>query len=291
MGEKSAPGGRSVPAGGIDLPDRSPLAEGLRAYRLIAGMWVRSSMTYRASFAVTALGNLVVTGLDLVTILLMFSQVDSLGGWPLPDVVFLYGLSVTAFGVADLAFGSMDVLGTRMRDGSFDMLLVRPAPVLAQVGADHFALRRLGRITQGALVLGWALVSVDVDWTVAKVLLVPVMLVSGAVIFCAVFVAGAAFQFLAQDATEVQNAFTYGGTTLLQYPPTVFGKDFVRGVTFVLPLAFVNWVPASYVLGRPYPLGLPEGAAFAPPLVAAACCALAGLAWRAGLRSYRSTGS
>jgi ABC-2 type transport system permease protein len=273
------------------VDERNALAEGLRAYRLIAGMWVRSSMTYRASFVVTVLGNLLVTGLDFVTILLMFSQVDSLGGWSLPEVVFLYGLSVTSFGIADLVFGSMDVLGARMRDGSFDMLLVRPAPVLAQVGADHFALRRLGRITQGALVLGWGLLTVDVDWTPAKVLLVPVMVVSGAAIFCALFVAGAAFQFLAQDAAEVQNAFTYGGTTLLQYPPSVFGKDFVRGVTFILPLAFVNWVPASYVLGRPYPLGLPEGAAFAPPLVALGCCALAGLAWRAGLRSYRSTGS
>ncbi|WP_107083784.1 ABC transporter permease [Streptomyces viridochromogenes] len=254
-------------------------------------MWIRSSMTYRASFVVTVFGNLLVTGLDFVAILLMFSQVDSLGGWSLPEVAFLYGLSATAFGLADLTFGSMDVLGRRMRDGSFDILLVRPAPVLAQVAADHFALRRLGRITQGVLVLGWGLLTVDVDWTTAKVLLLPVMLVSGGVIFCALFVAGAAFQFLAQDAAEVQNAFTYGGTTLLQYPPTVFGKDFVRGVTFMLPLAFVNWVPAAYVLERPYPLDLPRWTSFASPLVAVACCALAGLAWRAGLRSYRSTGS
>ncbi|KUM68935.1 ABC transporter permease [Streptomyces curacoi] len=254
-------------------------------------MWVRSSMTYRTSFVVTVFGNLLVTGLDFVAILLMFSQVDSLGGWSMPEVALLYGLSATAFGIADLVLGSMDVLGARIRDGSFDTLLVRPAPVLAQIGADRFALRRLGRITQGAVVLGYALVSVDVDWSAQKVLLVPVMLVSGAVIFCSLFVAGAAFQILVQDASEVQNAFTYGGNTLLQYPPSVFGKDLVRGVTFMLPLAFVNWVPAAYVLGRPYPIGLPEWAAFASPLVAAVCCASAGLAWRSGLRSYRSTGS
>ncbi|MFI8169362.1 ABC transporter permease [Streptomyces sp. NPDC085931] len=273
------------------MGERGALSEGVRAYRLIAGMWVRSSMTYRTSFVVTVIGNLAVTGLDFVAILLMFSQVDSLGGWSLPEVALLYGLSVTSFGIADLLLGSMDVLGARMRDGSFDTLLVRPAPVLAQVGADRFALRRLGRITQGAVVLGWALVSVDVDWTAAKVLLVPVMVVSGAAIFSAVFVAGAAFQIFAQDAAEVQNAFTYGGTTLLQYPPGVFGKDLVRGVTFMVPLAFVNWVPASHVLGRPYPVGLPGWTAYASPLVALACGALAGLAWRTGLRSYRSTGS
>ncbi len=62
-------------------------------------------------------------------------------------------------------------------------------------------------------------------------------------------------------------------------------------MTFLVPLAFVNWLPASFVLDRPYPLDLPGWAAFTTPLVAVACGALAGLAWRAGLRSYRSTGS
>ncbi len=273
------------------MAERNRVLEGLRAYRLIAGMWIRSTMAYRLSFAMTAFGGLVVTGLDFVAILLMFSQVDVLGGYTLPEIAFLYGLSATSFGIADLAIGSAGRLGTRVRDGTLDTLLVRPAPVLAQVAADRFALRRIGRISQGALVLGYALVALDVSWTPAKVLLLPVMLVSGGVIFCAVFVAGASFQFVAQDASEVQAAFTYGGQTLLQYPPTVFGKELVRGVTFIFPLAFVNWVPAAYVLGRPYPLGVPRWAAFAPPLVAVACCALAGLAWRAGLRSYRSTGS
>ncbi|KOU71004.1 transporter [Streptomyces sp. MMG1533] len=271
--------------------ERNRVLEGLRAYRLISAMWIRSTLAYRVSFAMTAFGGVLVTGLDFVAILLMFSQVDVLGGYTLPEVAFLYGLSATSFGIADLAIGSAGRLGTRVRDGTLDTLLVRPAPVLAQVAADRFALRRVGRITQGALVLGYALVALDIGWTPVKVLMVPVMLVCGGVIFSAVFVAGAAFQFVAQDASEVQSAFTYGGQTLLQYPPTVFGKELVRGVTFMFPLAFVNWVPAAYVLGRPYPLGLPEWAAFAPPLVAAASCALAGVAWRAGLRSYRSTGS
>ncbi|MGW0299875.1 ABC transporter permease [Streptomyces anthocyanicus] len=270
---------------------RGRVVEGVRAYGLIAGMWIRSTMAYRTSFALTAFGNFAMTALDFVAILLMFSRVDALGGYSLPEVAFLYGLSGVSFGLADLAIGSMERLGRRVRDGTLDTLLVRPAPVLAQVAADRFALRRLGRVVQGLLVLGYALAVVDIDWTAAKVLLLPVALISGAGIFCTVFVAAGAFQFAAQDASEVANAFTYGGTTMLQYPPTVFALDLVRGATFVLPLAFVNWLPASYVLGRPYPLDLPGWVAFTPPLAAAACCALAGLAWRAGLRSYRSTGS
>ncbi|KUN28268.1 transporter [Streptomyces antibioticus] len=269
----------------------SRVLDGVRTYRMISAMWIRSTMAYRASFVMTTLGNFTATAFDFVAILLMFSRVDALGGYALPEIAFLYGLSSVAFGLADLSLGSMERLGRRVRDGTLDTLLVRPAPVLAQMAADQFGLRRLGRVTQGTMVLVYALATVDIDWTPLKLLLMPVMILSGAGIFAAVFVAGAAFQFVAKDASEVQNAFTYGGTTLLQYPPTVFATELVRGVTFVLPLSFVNWLPATYVLGRPIPLGLPDWVAFLSPLVAVACCALAGLAWRAGLRSYRSTGS
>jgi ABC-2 type transport system permease protein len=263
----------------------------VRAYRLVVAMWVRSTMAYRASFVMTALGNLAATALDFVTILLMFGRVHSLGGFTLPEVAFLYGTAGSAFGLADLLLGSMDRLGRRVRDGTLDTLLLRPAPVLAQVAADRFALRRLGRIVQGLAVLGWSLTRVEVHWTLWRVAMVPGMVVCGAVIFCAVFTAGAAFQFLAQDAAEVQNSVTYGGNTMLQYPPGIFARELVRGVTFVVPLAFVNWLPALRVLGEPDPLGLPGWLDFASPLVAALCCALAAVAWRAGLRAYRSTGS
>ncbi|MFK0168375.1 ABC transporter permease [Streptomyces sp. NPDC090306] len=274
-----------------DDAGRGRAGEALRAYLLIAGMWVRSTMAYPASFALTVLVNFASTTLDFVAILLMFSRVGVLGGYTLAEIALLYGLSGVAFGFADLLVGSAERLGRRVRDGTLDTLLVRPVPVLAQIAADRFALRRLGRVVQSGLVLGWSLATLDVHWTPLKVLLLPVAVVSGAGIFCAVFLAGAAFQFVAQDAAEVQNAFTYGGTTLLQYPPTVFAAEVVRGVTYVLPLAFVNWLPALYVLGRPYPLPVPVWAAFCSPAVAVVCCAAAGLAWRVGLRSYRSTGS
>ncbi|ATL28047.1 putative integral membrane transport protein [Streptomyces formicae] len=273
------------------MADLAQVREGLRTYRLISGMWIRSLMAYRVSFAMTALGNFAVTAFDFAAILLMFSQVDRLGGYSLAEIALLYGASGTAFGLSDLAMGSMDRLGKRVRDGTLDTLLVRPAPVIAQVAADRFGLHRIGRVLQGALILTYGLVVLDIGWTPLKVLMIPLMVLSGAAIFASLWVAGAAFQFVAQDAAEVQSAFTYGGNTMLQYPPTLFSKELVRGVTFVLPLAFVNWLPALYVLGRPYPLDLPEWTAFLPPLVAAACLALAGLAWRTGLRSYRSTGS
>ncbi|MET7581843.1 ABC transporter permease [Streptomyces microflavus] len=276
---------------GFAYEERPRLLEGLRAYGLIVAMWVRSTMAYRASFVMTTFGNLAVTAFDFLTIVLMFGHVDALGGYTLPEIALLYGVSATAFGLCDLLLGSMERLGRRVRDGTLDTLLVRPVPVLAQVAADRFALRRIGRVVQGLAVLVYALATLDIAWTPLKVAMLPVMVISGAAVFGAVFVCGAAFQFVAQDASQVQSAFTYGGATLLQYPPTIFAKDLVRGVTFVVPLAFVSWLPTLYVLDREYPLDLPQWVAFLSPVVAVVFGALAGLAWRAALRTYRSTGS
>lgn len=264
---------------------------GLRGYGLIVAMWIRATMTYRTSFLISLFGNGAGSLLDFVAIYIMFRHVNVLGGFTLPEIALLYGSCSASLGLADLLLGNTDRIGVRIRDGSLDTMLVRPVPVLAQVAADRFALRRLGRVVQGLGVLVWAVSVLDVQWTVGRVLLMPVMVVAGAAIFGAVMVAGAAFQFVAGDAAEVQNSFTYGGNTMLQYPPTVFGKELLRGVTFVVPLAFVNWLPALHVLGRPDPLGLPGWLAYVSPLVAALVLVPASWAWRAGLRSYRSTGS
>lgn len=265
--------------------------EALRAYWLIAAMWMRSAMAYRLSFVMMTIGNGASTALDFVGVAIIFGHTRQLGGFDLAQTAFLYGTSGVSIGLADLLLGSMDDLGSRVRDGTLDTMMVRPAPVFAQVAADHFALRRLGRITQAAVVLAWSMTGLHAHWTVVNVALVPLMIVSGAGIFGAVYTLGAAFQFRANDASEIQNSFTYGGNALTQYPPTLFAKDLVRGATFVIPLAFVNWLPALRVLGMPEPLGLPGWVGFLSPLVALAVCALSALAWRAGLRSYRSTGS
>ncbi|WP_375165713.1 ABC transporter permease [Streptomyces sp.] len=298
MAERTAaePVARREGAAGVAGPGRARLVrrggESWRTYRMVAGMWIRSTMTYRSSFALTLFSSFCVTFFDFVVILLMFGHVEGIGGFAFAEVAFLYGTAGTSFGLADLTTGSLQRMGRRVRDGSLDTFLLRPAPLLAQVAADGFALRRLGRLTQGLVVLVWGLLLLDgVTWTPLKVLLVPVTVVCGAVIFMAVMVVGASAQFWIQDAAEVTNSFTYGGNTLLQYPPTIFAQELVRGVVYVVPLAFVSWLPALYVLGRPAPAGVPSWAAFASPAVALVCCGLAGLVWRAGVRSYRSTGS
>ena len=265
--------------------------DGLRAYGLLARTWVRVSMAYRTSFAILTVGQFLVTGLDFVAIVIMFGSIDALGGFSLPEVAFLYGGAGICLGLADLLLGNIERLGTRIRLGTFDALMIRPVPLYAQLCADEFALRRLGRVAQAVLVLGWAVLTLELDWTPSKVLMIGYMVVCGTAIFLALFTLGAAFQFWTQDAAEVANAFTYGGNTLAQYPLTIYPAQLVKALTFLVPIAFVNWYPSLYVLGRPDPFGLPEALQFAAPVTAVVLGLLATAGWRAGVRRYRSTGS
>ena len=267
------------------------LRHDLRAFWLLATMWVRVDMTYRTSFVVMTLASLVVTGIDFAAILVMFGNVDRLGGFGLAQIAFLYGGTSIALGLADLVVGNVERLGARVRTGTFDAMMVRPVGVFVQTCADQFAFRRIGRVVQGLVVFGWSIAALDVHWTLGRLLMLPWIVVFGSLIFTALFVLGGAFQFVSTDGSEVANAFTYGGNALTQDPLTIYPAAAVKALTFLVPVAFVNWYPTLYVLGLPDPFGLPDALRFASPVAAAVLCALAALAWRGGVRRYRSTGS
>jgi ABC-2 type transport system permease protein len=267
----------------------SAVGRAAREYVWIARMWVRSSLAYPVSFWTLTFSSALITLLDFVGLALMFHTIPALGGFDLREIALLYGASGIGIGVGDLVIGSVEQIGVHVRTGSLDTMLTRPVPLLVQVCADRFALRRLGRITQAVVVFGYG--AWWVDWTLPKVALAAVMLLASCAIFFSFFVAFSCVQFWTLDATEFANAFTYGGNTMTQYPMTIFPREVLKGLTFLVPVAFVNWYPCLYLLDRPDPFGMPAWFAALSPAVAVLTLTLAGLAWLAGVRHYTSTGS
>ncbi len=262
----------------------------LRIYRLLIGARVRAQLEYRLSAALQLAGVTILTAIDFVAIAVIFANVPELGGWTVAEVALLYALATIAFAFTDLAIGHLDLFPQMIREGTFDQILVRPLPSLFQVIASDFAIRRVGKILQGIAVLIYALVALDIDWTVGRVLAIPLAIAAGAVIYGAVWVALATITFWVIDAIEVVNAFTYGGSFLSQYPIGIFAR-WLRGlVVFVFPLAFVAYFPALYVLDKEDALDLPEALQYLSPLVAVVAVLAATAIWRNAVRHYRSAG-
>jgi ABC-2 type transport system permease protein len=267
------------------------LAAVLGVYRRLVGARIRSQLQYRLSFALNFVGMALITFLDFAAILILFGQVDALGEWTVEEVALLYAISCIAFALTDLTIGHLDLLPNMIREGDFDLVLIRPLSSLFQVVSNDFALRRLGKLVQGVAVLVFAVSRLDVDWTPARIGMLVLAVVTGAAIFAGVWIGLATIAFWLVDSLEVANAFTYGGNFVAQYPVNIFGPWLRRLVVFVIPVAFVSYFPSLYILGKEDALGLPRALQFASPLVAVLALAGGGLLWRAAVRRYRSVGS
>ncbi|WP_188196008.1 ABC transporter permease [Nonomuraea sp. SYSU D8015] len=261
----------------------------VRTYFLLAWTWTRAAAAYPVSFWLMTLGGIVIASLDVAVILVIFANTTTLAGFSREEVLFLYGTSSVSFTVCDLFVSNIDRVSQHIKAGTLDTFLIRPVSAWIQLATDRFTPNRAGRVLQASVVLGYSIAALDLDWR--RAWMIPVMVITGMVIFTALWTLAGALQFVLTDAPEVSSSFTYGSQQLSQYPLAIYGRDLVRGVTYVLPLAFINWQPGLYVLGEDDPFGTPEFMRFLGPAAALVLALLAALAWRQGIRHYRSTGS
>ena len=266
------------------------MVDAILVWRRLVGAQVRSQLQYRLSFALDVFGSFWISFIDFLVVLTIFRNVPRLGSWSVHEVAFLYALSTITFAFTDLLIGHLDQFPQKIRDGNFDIVLVRPRSTLLQIVASDFATRRAAKALQGAIVLVYALSGLTIHWTLARTVVLLAALPSAVVIFGSVWVFGACLAFWTTDGGEFTNAFTYGGTTMAQYPFDIYGTWLRRFLGYFVPLAFVCYFPALFVLGKPDPLGLPRFLEFCSPLVAIGAACVAGSTWRFAVRHYRSAG-
>ena len=268
-----------------------PILHTLQLYARLAGARVRGQMQYRVSFALSSISNMLATAIEFGAILVLFGRVTTIAGWSLWEVALLYALAELTFSTAECIGSALDDFQTRIAAGTFDRVLTRPLGAFFQVLADDLQLRRFGRILQAGLVLGFALRNVHIAWSPDKLVVLVAALASGIAIFFSIFVLAAAFCFWTVEGKEATHVFSYGGVTLADYPFDMYADWLRRFATFVLPIAFVSYYPALYLLDRPDPFGLPDWTRLLSPIAALALSGLAWLAWSVGVRHYQSTGS
>jgi ABC-2 type transport system permease protein len=146
-------------------------------------------------------------------------------------------------------------------------------------------------MAQGVLALAIAFYLLHPVWPLEKWLFLMVALAAGSLFFMAIFIVGATTAFWTPQTAELANIFTYGGNFMTSYPMHIY-EEWMREVfTFIIPMAFINYYPALYLLDRPDPFGLPGWTPFLSPLVAGAVFAVSLAVWRFGVRHYQSTGS
>ena len=184
---------------------------------------LRSQMQYRVSFLLQTLGHFLVTGIEFLSIWILFDRFDRLGDWTLPEVAVFYGFVNVAFSFADAFARGFDLFGNTVRMGDFDRILLRPRSTVAQLAGQELTLKRVGRFIQGAIVLLWGAHTLGLAPTPERIALSLLVIGGTVALFIGLVIIQATIAFWTVETLELMNSFTYGGVHAAQYPLSIYG--------------------------------------------------------------------
>jgi ABC-2 type transport system permease protein len=246
-------------------------------YRANFFMWFGFTIIYHA----TAVGALWVT----------LQQFPSMNGWDFRQMAFLYGLWMMGHAFHNTFFVTVGEVPNMIREGRFDRFLIRPLDPLFQ------AMTVPQQIWPDELILALLFFSVATHFVGVRVdagflAYVPLVVVGGALIDFGIqlAIATAAFWVIRIDTLRwvvmsLEQDFT-------RYPISIYTRGVRFILAFVLPFAFMNYFPATFLLHKQDgALSLSPEIGLLTPVIGVAWFALSYAFWRAGINHYQGTGS
>jgi ABC-2 type transport system permease protein len=243
-------------------------------------------MQFRLNFYSSLLRQLLWLASFMLLINIIFTQTNSLAGWSQGQVFTLLALSRIIEGISDALFNrNINNLPAAVNSGKFDFYLTKPLPAQFHAAFHRFRLIDCGNVLNGLVLLAYAILIEPTTHSLKAWLLFSFLAFLGIIIYYSLLITLVTLVFF----LERFEAF-YAISELLSEPLTVPFDIFPPGaktvLTYLLPLAFIVFVPAQALTGRLALWQLP--AAF---LITAIFLAIANLAWRSGLRRYSSASS
>ena len=258
----------------------------MKLYRKYFSIHIKSEMQYKASFFLLLLGNFCMQFSTFLSVYFMFYLFHDVDGFSYNQVLLCFAVMIMAFSFAEMFDRGFDQFPHMLSNGEFDRILLRPKNALFQVIASRIHFVRLGATLQAAVVFCYALPTSGILWRWDKILTLCLMVLCGSVVFFALFLIEASFAFFATESLEFMNILTYGGRDHGRYPFSIYGKEVLRFLTFVIPLALFQYYPLLYLLDMEisvfYAVTPLFGLLFLFPAYAF---------FRFSLRRYKSTGS
>jgi len=258
----------------------------LKLYLKYISIHIKSQMQYKVSLIFMTLGQFLVSFTAFLGLLFIFINFREVNDFTFPQVLLCFSIVLLASSLAE-AFGrGFDLFPNMIGNGEFDRMLVRPRWEVFLVVASKMEISRAGRLLQAILVLIYALLRSGIEWTGGKIVTLFLMITCGGILFFLLFLLRAGISFFTIEGLEFTNIFVDGTREFGRYPFSVYGKEVLWFLTFIIPIALIQYYPLLYLLD------MERGIAYMlTPLISLLFIFPAYGFWRFGLRRYKSTGS
>lgn len=262
--------------------------ENFRLWMQLNKLNVKTWMEYRADFFIGIFAMFISNLTTIIFFWVLFQNIVQINGWSFWQLVFLSGLSALSVGIwhAFLIGLSPWRIERYIRRGDFDRILVRPVNsfiylIISNMDDDGF-----GDLFAGLLI-------VYIGATMSGILFTPINLfLMGVFIFGAVLIFFSLALLISSLCFWVTRSGAIGEIlwSLLRFidlPLDVYNPFITFLLTFIIPIAFINYYPAEFFLAK----GLYTQAAYLTPLVGIIFFIIAYKFWKFGIKNYTSTGS
>lgn len=261
-------------------------AEAWTVARQITALNVRAQLEYRAEFLMRILFGIVWQLSVIVFAAVLLSRFSAMGGWASSQILLLVATRMLCNGLFVLYCGTVYSLAFYVQEGVIDGFLLRPMPVYRQVQLINFQTNGLGDLIVGLGLFAGAIARSPLAWTPGRLGYLAAAVLGGTLVIAAVFtaVSAAALHFPAAwywTSWIGEVTATFGG-----YPLSILPKTVGELLTWVLPIAFIAYLPLGVLTGHGGDLGVPLAVAAGAPAVALAMYVGSRLLWNRSLRHY-----
>lgn len=258
----------------------------MKLYFKYVAMQLKAELEYKKAFALSLFFKMLSAISALISIVFLFDKFGSIAGYSFEDVLICFVMSFLGFSLAECFFRSFDHFDRILSDGEFDRILVRPRSIILQVLGVEVEFNRIGRAVVAIAIFIVLLIKRPELLQPDKAITLLLMIIGNVVIYAALFILKAGITFFTVQGLEIMNIFTDGARDLTQYPLSVYQEWIQKFLTFILPIALVNYYPLLYVIGKSN-----NKFYIILPIVAMLFIIPCYGVWRIGLKRYKSIGS
>jgi ABC-2 type transport system permease protein len=250
---------------------------------------MRGELQYRANFLVMTLVGLALEGIGFAVIWVMLSRFGNIGGWTLGEMAYLYGFLTLTSSFTTVVFSFSPGFQWLVREGQFDRYLVRPLPPLLQLMTSRLHVPNVGPCLGGCALFIVANSLVHIDWSPLALSYMVLAIVGSCLLQAAIhlILTGLVFRLLSTGMLFyiATGLFRYG-----YYPLKIYPGALRFFLTFIFPIAFMGYLPATVLLNRTGEIGIPAVFAYLAPLAGIIWLAPAYWFFHRQIRYYQSAG-
>lgn len=220
----------------------------LRLYRVLVTQFLKTIMQSKVDFLMGLFGFFFSQIVGIAFLYLVFQQIPSLQGWTLDQLIFIYGFAQIPRGIDHLLTDNVWMVAWRIvLNGDFDRYMLRPMNIFFQVIAEKLQPDALGELLVGGILVVRSLMKGVLIVDGLHIVLFCVSICAGALIYTSIklFFASLAF-WVKVSGPFLQVA--YQMSDFAKYPTEIYARGIRFLITWVIPFAFVAYLPASFFL-------------------------------------------